>query len=295
VRLIAPFYAESGSPGTLKAIGDFRGDYSNVIANKRDDTSTQQMFHWLRQRRNWRTLVLNNVPESSPVLGYLKRSGNDVNRRLPGQWFNIRQPLAVIHFKRQHPVIDKSALLAQAQLLTTANYRRQLKWFCKQGELVYRCERNKVACAELLPQFFELHIRNWEAKGERSLFLDARNRRFYETLISELGRHGAVRIDTLAFKGRVIAAHFGFDSNGRVYYYKPCYEPAYSARRPGKLLLAHMIRDAAREGKGEFDLLKGTEAYKSIYASGVRTTASVKVYRSRFDAILSRITATLRG
>jgi len=295
VRLIAPFYEESLSPGTLKAIGNFRGDYSNVFANKNDDTSIEQMFSWLRRQRNWRTLVLNNLPEGSPVLGYFKHSANHANRRLLGQWFKFRQPLAIIRFKRQHPVIDKDALLAQAQLLSSANYQRQLKWFRKHGELVYRCERNTVAIAGLLPQFFELHIRNREAKAERSLFLDARNRRFYQMLTNALSQHGAVRLDTLAFNGRVIAAHFGFDWDGRVYYYKPCYEPAYSARSPGKLLLAHMIQDAAHDGKSEFDLLKGNEAYKTIYASGVRTTASVKVYRSRLDAILSKIATTLRG
>ena len=57
----------------------------------------------------------------------------------------------------------------------------------------------------------------------------------------------------------------------------------------GKLLLAHILCTAFQQGAEEVDLLKGREPYKEKYASDIRTTGSLKIYRSRSDALREKL------
>lgn len=291
LRAIAPFFADPLSPCEWKLIGDVRADYCNVICEKGDAEALNQLFVWLLQLSEWQIITMRKVPGHAGVLGHFSKTCGPESTSIQklDAWMTLSSPIVYRNLHHQHPVISQCRLEEQQSLLDSKNYVRQLKWFARQGTLEYRCVRTPDECLALLPEFLSLYVRNWRSNSINEQELRNQNERYFMSLIHELSAQNAVRLDLLTLDRRIIAAHLGFNWCNRVYYYKPCFDLNLSSHRPGKLLLAYIIREAARNGAAELDLLKGNEAYKNLYASHNRTTGSLRVYRSRVNALKNRV------
>lgn len=290
-RLIAPLYTHVSSPRVLRLIGEFRADYNAVLVGRGDSEAVKFFFEHLLTLKDWDEFRARRVPGDSLLLRHFPsplESGMSRGERVR-RWLCFGRLLAQQAWHYEHPRIERAALESQHELLGEYSYRRQVQWFSKNADFQYRRTNDPAECLHWLPAFFDLHRSNWASKGQPSLFDSVENRRFYEHLVNELGPTGAVRLDSLCADGVLIAAHFGFEYANRLFYYKPCYAPALSSRRPGKLIMAYMIRDAVERGLEEIDLLYGIESYKAAYASDVRRTGSLTVYRSRSRQIGARI------
>src|SRR5207244_11859924 len=64
---ISRHYYENGQSKTLRVLGDFRGDYNNLIFEKAHQHSLGFFFSWLRGRNGWRSLRLTKLPAESAV------------------------------------------------------------------------------------------------------------------------------------------------------------------------------------------------------------------------------------
>ena len=99
---------------------------------------------------------------------------------------------------------------------------------------------------------------------------------FHREMAPLLAARGWLRIYRL-FVGRdAIAAVYGLEVGGRFFYYQSGYDPAWSARSPGVVLVGRTIEDAYARGLTDYDFLRGTEAYKMDWASDRRETCSVR-------------------
>jgi CelD/BcsL family acetyltransferase involved in cellulose biosynthesis len=74
---------------------------------------------------------------------------------------------------------------------------------------------------------------------------------------------------------RIIAALYGFEFRGRIFYYLGGFDPQFSKLNPGTLIIGHAIEEAIRDGANEFDFLRGQEKYK--YAWGAKERKSFRV------------------
>ena len=290
VRLIAPFCVEQSTPVHWELIGNFRADYNNLIFESGDMESLDFLFSWLRRNNRWRVLQLGNIPGDSAVLRYFQNAMEPTSgyvRRICS-WLDIRKTLAYRSWHFQHPRIGREHLGRFTALMDRPSHRRHINWFRRMGSLRYRCITD---CSEIrlrLPEFMNLHIAQRNAMGQQSLFLNAEDRVFYRRLTQDLKPYNALRMDLLTLDDRNVAAHIGFDWSNRVYCYKACHDPAFSSHSPGKLLLAHILCSAFQQGAEEVDLLKGREPYKEKYASDIRTTGTLMIYRSRSDALVQK-------
>jgi CelD/BcsL family acetyltransferase involved in cellulose biosynthesis len=66
--------------------------------------------------------------------------------------------------------------------------------------------------------------------------------------------------------GTSLAVLYGFVEKDTLYCYLQGLDPAAAHRSPGTVLVGMVLEDAAREGLGAVDFLRGREAYK--YAWG---------------------------
>jgi CelD/BcsL family acetyltransferase involved in cellulose biosynthesis len=82
----------------------------------------------------------------------------------------------------------------------------------------------------------------------------------------------------LKLNDAVAAVMYGFACNGRFYFYQHGYDEAFSAHSVGLVLMALTIRTAIDEGAGEFDMLWGTEPYKSLWARDARVLRRVDLF-----------------
>lgn len=291
VRLIAPFYVEPSSPHLWELIGSFRADYNNLIVESDNMGALDFLFRWLRLDNRWRVLQFGNIPGHAAVLRYFRNAAQPTsgNLRTIRSWLDVRKPLAYRSWHAVHPRISSEHLVRFTGLLERPSHRKHINWFKRMGCLRYRCIRDCSEIRRRLPEFMDLHIAQRASKREQSMFLDAEHRIFYSRLAEDLEPYNALRMDVLALDERIVAAHIGFDWNNRIYYYKPCHDPAFNSHSPGKLLLAHILSTAFEHRAEEVDLLKGREPYKEKYASDIRTTGTLMIYRSRFDALCERL------
>lgn len=290
LRLVAPLCIDHARPSILKMVGYFRADYNNVICRAGDSESIQQLFAFLRQLPGWCLMTLENVPSHAAVLNHFPHACAPDASKLTklGSWLSVYRPLAFRQTLHLHPRIHGVRLHELRNLLEEKHYRKHVNWFGRQGTLCYSVLADPAEIRSRLDEFMDLHVREWTARNGRSLFLDQENRVFYRFLIDDLREYDAVRLHTLTLDGRLIAAHFGFEWNRRVYYYKPCYEPDFAQHSPGRLLLAHIIRDAVDGHLEEVDMLYGSESYKMQFALDVRPTGALELHRSRMQSLARR-------
>ena len=69
-------------------------------------------------------------------------------------------------------------------------------------------------------------------------------RAFYVALAESMLPSGWLHFSVLECAGRPIAFHFGFEFRGRLYWYKPSFDPELARLSPGTVLLSYLIRDA---------------------------------------------------
>lgn len=93
-------------------------------------------------------------------------------------------------------------------------------------------------------------------------------RALHEAAAPAFWRAGVLRLYTLSISGVPAAVYYGFVHRGRAYGYQAGWNPDFAYQSPGTVVIAHAIEEAVREGAGEFDFLRGGEAYK--YAWGAK-------------------------
>lgn len=120
------------------------------------------------------------------------------------------------------------------------------------------------------PEVFEAGLRwkgaQYVASGSANLLAEPRAAR----LMHELRRRGVLLVSSLSAGSTLLAVHVGGLSGGRLGYWLPAYEPAFSKYSPGRILLEELLFESQRRGHVEFDFLIGREDYKFKYATHAR-------------------------
>ncbi|MFY9531902.1 MAG: GNAT family N-acetyltransferase [Candidatus Acidiferrales bacterium] len=118
--------------------------------------------------------------------------------------------------------------------------------------------------------FFALHQRRQEARNQASIFSQEAVRKFHCDLAQTLPLD-YLNCPVLKLDQKVIAAHFGFRYDRRIYGYLSTLDPDFSALQPGKVLLRYMVEDCFNDDNLlEYDFLFGNEPYKYEWAPGER-------------------------
>src|SRR5215207_3604295 len=127
--------------------------------------------------------------------------------------------------------------------------------------------RGNPQCQQaLVGTLIDLHRQRWTARHEPGVLGTQEVQRFHLDAAPRLLAAEMLRLYGLRIQGRVIGVYYGFAHRGRAYGYLSGFDPGSASQSPGTVLLAHAIREAAREGCREFHFLRGQEPYK--YAWG---------------------------
>ncbi len=128
-----------------------------------------------------------------------------------------------------------------------------------------RRKRRRYETARAVPEFSTgtEHFRAFvglhrSSAGDKGDFMTDRMEGFFEDLL----QLPTARLDVLRHGDEVEAAAIGFDDDDGYYLYNSAYDVDLADLSPGIILTDFLIKRAVVEGKGRFDFLKGTEAYK---------------------------------
>jgi CelD/BcsL family acetyltransferase involved in cellulose biosynthesis len=119
---------------------------------------------------------------------------------------------------------------------------------------------------DLINALIDLHRQRWTARYEPGVLGTQEVQRFHVEAAPRLLAAEMLRLCGLRIQGRFVGVYYGFAHRGRAYGYLSGFDPGSASERPGTVLLAHAIHEAARAGCREFHFLRGQEPYK--YAWG---------------------------
>ncbi len=148
------------------------------------------------------------------------------------------------------------------------------------GELAYESTgRDPERLRALVLEYAELEQRSWKAKAGIGASQSVEHLRFYLQLAAEFGGSGEFVFRCLRVGGRMIAATFGLVHRRRYYSLHIANDTAFARHSAGTYLEALELEECFRGDLDEYDFLGGFLTNKSRWATQMRDTVAVHLYR----------------
>lgn len=202
----------------------------------------------------WRTCAIQEVRSISPLLEPV----------LPASLTHQLTPGSSC------PVLQLPAAMDELLARLSGRFRRKLRMVRhrleRAGDFRYVLADADTA-PDLMSALFRLHQQRWTARNEPGVLADPRLGAFHADVAAGMLAAGMLRLYALQLNGQTAAVFYGFAYAGRMYSYLTGIDPSAGYYSPGTNLLHHVITEAVTEGVGEFDMLRGEEAYKYLWGA----------------------------
>jgi CelD/BcsL family acetyltransferase involved in cellulose biosynthesis len=147
-----------------------------------------------------------------------------------------------------------------------AEDRRRSRNLAKLGHVEVTVARTQDELEAALEDAIALHLVRWHGRPDGSELANDFGRRFVRSAL--LGLVPVPRIVTMKLDGRPLAFKLFFALEGRIYFYRSAFDPAFARFSPGVLTTLAAIEAGAREGATRVEFLGGAERYKLELADG---------------------------
>jgi len=162
-----------------------------------------------------------------------------------------------------------------------------MKKLAEQGRLEIRICENPHELAGQMETFMSLHQESWNERGKPGSFSSERFKRFHLRVARDFLKRGLLFLYSFSLDGAPIASFYGFQYNGKIYYYLLGVRLNPVKRvKTGTAVLGHCIQEAIRRGCREFDFLRGSEEYKYRWTSTDRRNPNMRFYNRTSQALI---------
>ncbi|MFN8108264.1 MAG: GNAT family N-acetyltransferase [Thermoleophilia bacterium] len=155
------------------------------------------------------------------------------------------------------------------------NLRRARARLEQAGPVRVETVRRPDQLGDAMAEVFRIEASGWKGRGGTALVQDPVGRAFYEGLARWAADRGWLRLDLLMAGELAVAFAFDLVAHGVRYSLKIGYDEAHSAASPGRVLLAHQVESAFREGLRRFDFAGSQAGFKQVWANAQRGYAEV--------------------
>jgi CelD/BcsL family acetyltransferase involved in cellulose biosynthesis len=138
---------------------------------------------------------------------------------------------------------------------------------------------------------FVLHELRSRQKGRRTTFAGPELIDFHVRLAREISKNGWLQLKFIRHDNKVIAAFYGYEFGGHLFYYQMGIDPAWGNYSLGTVIFYEIIQEAFSKKLKEFDFLRGDEEYKKRWTKKQRTLVSATVYNKTVRGKLSKLFA----
>lgn len=214
------------------------------------------IFAYLRKHsRAWDIIDLDEVPPYSPLARFLE------TKRPPG--------LRVLALPRNDcPYIPVPTTWEAYTKTLQRKPRQHLEGFARrvieETGATFRLVTEEADAPAAVERFYALHRARWDNKEDElnPEHLTPEFVAFLKEACRFSAAQGSLRLTELCVDNAPIASWIGFFVNGRWSGYMTGFDPAWSTKRPGKILHGFVMREAMKEGAFEIDEGRGAEPYK---------------------------------
>jgi CelD/BcsL family acetyltransferase involved in cellulose biosynthesis len=279
---LLPLFAERARRGGVEVqrlafLGDGATgcDHLDVLAAPGREADVLDACLRTLEGMEWDLLDLDGAPRDSALVIELAR-----------RWPAMRETGGVVRdgrlrFVCPHIPLQKTYEEFLAALGRRENLRRREKWLHRQPGVSIEVARAPDEVPLALERFFTLHQARWAVDGGSDGLPDGRFPSFHRAAAPSLAERGRLRLYTLFAARRPVASVYGALHGRTFFYYQSGYDPLWAGRSVGLVLLARTVEDAFAEGLGDFDFLRGDEAYKTQWARAQRWTVQARLWRGR--------------
>ena len=274
---IAPFRLTPGPLPRLEMLGtgEAGSDYLDVIIRRGHEADAAAALETFFESQN-ATLQLTHLSQAA--------SANDVAERLIASGWR-----AETTHGGTCPYIPLAGHTWDSFLATLgsshrANVRRRIRGLEKL-EMSFTRVVTQAERAEALAALVGWHERRFNERG--TAFMNDELRAFHNEVTKRtLDRW--LRMYVLRLNGAPVAVMYGFLFAGKFYFFQHGFDDQYQQHSVGLVLMALSIRASIAEGAAEFDMLWGTEGYKSLWTSDTRELRNIRLFPRTFDGLVQR-------
>ena len=270
---LAPFYRQDCrgfgifSYHGLYLIGDGSSDsdYLDLISKRGEEelVARSTAEHLSRNEHLWDVLHLNEIPESSPHLRWLRKWVTNKG----WYWQEIETPCSYVALGSDWDNYLRS-LKPRVRTKIRSLTSRLEKNFQVQFD---RCERAEELGGRL-ESLFWLHNRRWQAEGRDGVFIAAAKRHFYEEMSGLFLGRGWLRLYSLSLNGRHAAHQFCFEYQNQIFLLQEGFDPTLAEHGVGNVLRAYVFRDCIERKVAIYDFLGGVTPHKISWGAAVKNS-----------------------
>jgi len=169
-----------------------------------------------------------------------------------------------------------------------ANVRRRLRAIERQFAVRFDDITGSHERQEMLGALAAFHASRYDERGGSTAFSTPAVRAFHDAATQDALERGWLRMYALRLDGRLAAVMYGFHYGSRFYFYQHGYDERFASLSVGLVLMALTIRAAIEGGAVEFDMLWGTEPYKSLWTDEARVLQRLDLFPLRLGELFHR-------
>jgi CelD/BcsL family acetyltransferase involved in cellulose biosynthesis len=215
----------------------------------------------------WDVVDLEDLPCGSPTIGALSRAVAPRGVRAQVERGFVCPAFAVRGSFEEH----------LSRIRRRETYGRRVRWLARQPGFRIDIATTAAEAGDAMEDFLRLHRLRWAEEGGSYGIPTGPVEEFHREVGPLLAARGWLRLYRLSVHGTAIAAVYGIEIGRRFYYYQSGYDPAWSARSPGVVLVGRTVEDAYARGLADYDFLRGTEPYKLDWAADRRETCTLRL------------------
>lgn len=255
----------------LEFVGKGSLDYQDFLLLKtREKEALAALLGYLQKmHRDWHFAEFPEIPEFSPLNRLLSSAAKDAKLIC---YSELSSPCPYMNLPATW-----DDYLAQLSRNSRSNIRRKFKRMEGSGRVEFETVASSGNLRQAIDRFMALNddrMRSMGAPPMSELY-----RIFHRDIVVKMS--DCIVLSFLKLDGNDVAGIYGFDFNGRRYYYLIGWNSAYSGYSPGAVLIAKQIECAIAKGLNVYDFLRGGEAYKFSFASQKSFNRAYVVFVSR--------------
>ena len=158
------------------------------------------------------------------------------------------------------------------------NFNRKWKRLNRDYSVQFEPVQREEQCRESMDLVIELHNMRWRGRGGSDAFHTPGLVEFHREFSRIALKRGWLRLYVLRLNQTPAACLYGFSYGRTFYFYQSGFDPAYHKQSVGLVSMGLGIKSAIEEGAEEYDLLHGSEAYKSHWSRESRELGRLELY-----------------
>jgi CelD/BcsL family acetyltransferase involved in cellulose biosynthesis len=253
----------------LRFIGDGSSDsdYLGLINAPGEEESVARSVvnHLVNHRSRWDMWLLNEVPETSASLKFLRECFDERNC----YWSETRSSSCYVDLPP-----DWNAYLLQLRPRMRTKIRSLARELEKEFKVQLSMCCDIIEVESKLESLFHLHSQRWRTKGEVGVFVSAAKRRFYREISRLSLNRGWLRFYTLTANGVDVAHQYCFEFRKKMFLLQEGFDPSWNKYGVGNVLRSYVIRDCIERKVSAYDFLGGVTSHKLSWGAVVKTSVN---------------------